>query len=411
MKNPKILIHRTKTIFTMCCFTLATYYGITQVIRYIQNKDISTITQKIFNDAPNNNYPTFSICFKGGELYWKHEEFLVKETGMTSLQYVDSLQGNIWRHEYDEGLRLYKKKYFDKSDAMKLEIPSMYPDDTIVGTHFVAEKDIQSVHFGYGKENTNLNQIPFHIGHRTPDETCFTRNSSDEIGQIRIYDEILLNSSILSLGNHLSMEVKIVVHYPGQLIQRMKMPAHRFRLEEINKTMFWEGKVSKVSVLKNRPDSNQPCYDGLLSDDTRFRQEAIKRVGCVPIYWKDFYFEDAETNFCESSNDFKKLQNMTSSYRETLNVRSCTSMDSLVFRAKTFSPDSEHITIKLSYMEYIYQETENVQDFSFESFFSSLGGFIGIFLGYSMMQIPELLNGIPSCVKRLKKSVASGKRF
>merc|ERR1712062_446999 len=115
-------------------------------------------------------------------------------------------------------------------------------------------------------------------------------------------------------------------------------------------------------------------------------------VGCVPIYWKSVHFEDAKMSFCESSNDFKKLQNMTSSYREMLNIHSCTSMDSLVFRAKTFSPDSEHITIKLSYMEYIYQETENVQDFTFESFFSSLGGFIGIFLGYSMMQIPELLN-------------------
>ena len=38
-----------------------------------------------------------------------------------------------------------------------------------------------------------------------------------------------------------------------------------------------------------------------------------------------------------------------------------------------------------------YEEIEYSKDFGSESFISNLGGFIGIFLGYSMMQLPELL--------------------
>ena len=37
------------------------------------------------------------------------------------------------------------------------------------------------------------------------------------------------------------------------------------------------------------------------------------------------------------------------------------------------------------------KEIEEIKDFGFEDFVSDLGGFIGIFLGFSMLQIPQLL--------------------
>ena len=82
-------------------------------------------------------------------------------------------------------------------------------------------------------------------------------------------------------------------------------------------------------------------------------------------------------------------------------------MNILVTQSSFFRPGG-HIIIKVSYMDDFYQETENVEDFNFESFFSSLGGFVGIFLGYSMMQIPEILCDIPSIVKKLKAAVKKG---
>ena len=48
--------------------------------------------------------------------------------------------------------------------------------------------------------------------------------------------------------------------------------------------------------------------------------------------------------------------------------------------------------VKIIYTENYYQEIANSQDFSLEAFFSGVGGFIGIFLGYSILQIPELLD-------------------
>ena len=184
-------------------------------------------------------------------------------------------------------------------------------------------------------------------------------------------------------------------------------------------------KVSQVSVLKNRPYSNPPCYDGNVSDDTRFRQEAIKRIDCIPNFWKDLDSLAGKKQPCTSIEKLKMLMDIISSSNGILESRSCISMTTMVVQTKTveqlktmdnrklifkqLKTFDDHIPIKVTYLEDIYQETENVQDFSFESFFSSLGGFIGIFLGYSMMQIPDLLDNITSYVKTLKSSKIAGK--
>ena len=47
--------------------------------------------------------------------------------------------------------------------------------------------------------------------------------------------------------------------------------------------------------------------------------------------------------------------------------------------------------IKISYLENYYEEIKQIEDFGIQDFISNVGGFIGIFVGYSMIQIPELL--------------------
>ena len=406
-------MYRAKMIFSFGCFTLAIYYGITQVIRYVQNKDASIISRRIFNDETFNIYPTYSVCLKGKDIYWKNDQDLFQQTGITSPQYVEFLQGKqAWKYIYNESRRLYEKEPINEESLRQVEIPGMFldPSEVIVGTHFVSENHNWSTHYGVGEDDVNLKHVPFHIGYQTSDEVCFTRDSSDRLKLIRLYDEILFNRSLTNVGNNRRLDVKVIFHYPGQLIERLNIPSQQFNLENmVNKyseTMVWKWKVSQVSVLKNRPDSFPLCYDGDDNDDTRFRQEAVKKVGCVPIYWKNLDSKAIAKDFCKSSTDYRKLTNIVSSYRENLPVdgRSCNSMEIQAMMSQITT--ANHMTIKISYMEQTYQETENVQDFTFESFFSSLGGFIGIFLGYSMLQIPELLCDLPFAWKKMKLALS-----
>ena len=69
----------------------------------------------------------------------------------------------------------------------------------------------------------------------------------------------------------------------------------------------------------------------------------------------------------------------------------CTEMTTLTTVIRDEDQVRRKGLVRITYVDQTYQEIANIQDFSFETFWSSLGGFIGIFLGYSVLQIPELL--------------------
>ena len=50
------------------------------------------------------------------------------------------------------------------------------------------------------------------------------------------------------------------------------------------------------------------------------------------------------------------------------------------------------LSLSIPYATDIFQEIQNVKDFNIETLWSSAGGFVGIFLGYSLLQIPEIFD-------------------
>ena len=84
-------------------------------------------------------------------------------------------------------------------------------------------------------------------------------------------------------------------------------------------------------------------------------------------------------------------------------------MESIVTSAATSIPNSERsilvsgdlavgssnkvsdLEIKLHYRIQHYKLSSNEKSFTLLSLFSQIGGFVGIFLGYSLLQLPELL--------------------
>ena len=49
------------------------------------------------------------------------------------------------------------------------------------------------------------------------------------------------------------------------------------------------------------------------------------------------------------------------------------------------------LQLVIRYSTEIYQEIQNFRDYNLDTIWSSVGGFVGIFLGYSLLQLPDLL--------------------
>ena len=86
----------------------------------------------------------------------------------------------------------------------------------------------------------------------------------------------------------------------------------------------------------------------------------------------------------------------------------CTDMKILSTNERTTRvADSEKLRIRIEYMEKYYQEILDGQEFGFESFWSAVGGFLGIFMGYSMLQLPDFVSYLHSILRNIKLKKAS----
>ena len=141
LSDRKIALRRANVVFASICFLCAAYMSLMQVFRYLANEDTSSITNKLFNQTPRDQYPTFSICFKGRDVYWSKEKMLFNILGVTSSQYVDTLKGNGQRYEFDEKTHLYNKVRVDLSNVTSIDFENVILDvnNVIIGTEFNAQ--------------------------------------------------------------------------------------------------------------------------------------------------------------------------------------------------------------------------------------------------------------------------------
>ena len=420
LKDRKVALHRANVVFGSACFLLAAYMSLTQLFRYLENEDTSSITNKQFNQTPRDQYPTFSICFKGDDVYWDKDEMLFNVLGVTSSQYVDTLKGNGQRYEIDVKTHLYNKVRVDLSNVTLLDFENVILDTkkVIIGAEFNTENKSYTRSFGKGKGGKKLTYNPFYVGYQTYHEICYTRKSNYTENLKRIYDLISLDSSLFHLGTNLNVEMRIIVHHPGQLIRNFDKPCFASTLGSYIKGKVLEIKLSSFTKLSKRPDSNTRCNPDLEYDDLKFLQEVVKYLDCVPVYWSyllgrmdKFGISSKRFTLCKTFEKLRMAADSIDDFRQVLARYEppCEEMVSLPIITREMDQSEQEFLIKVTYPVSFYQEIKNVREFTLETFWSTAGGYLGIFLGYSLLQVPELLKISAAYFQNMKLSILIGK--
>ena len=385
---------------------------VTQIVRYLENRDAPTITYRRFNRTPRDRYPTYSVCLHGSSIYWYHDVLLYNTFGTTSEQFVETLKGVGWRYEYNSTSRLYTKSPMFFSNHSKLDFTefTIDPVDIFLGVEFLALNSKHNIQYGTASHVQVKHPIPFYIGHLTPDTICFTRNSTDELGLTRVYDLLSLKRSLLSYGTADNVELQVIVHHPGQLMRSLDMPNFKSTLSTYNKEKVLEMRISHVTTLRKRPDSNDGCNDKIQDDDASLRMIVAKNNNCVPPYWKHVMPNITALDVCNTPVQLKNVFDYMENDKDAIFSTDPPCVDMTQFVAYNWNldqPDTQFL-VKVIYTDKYYQEIENMKDFSFETFWSSVGGFVGIFLGYSMMQFPDMVWSLVSVAKsKLRQKISA----
>ena len=251
-----------------------------------------------------------------------------------------------------------------------------------------------TIHFGHSDAwESNTEDIPFHMGYQSSDETCFTRNSKYEQNLVRQYDSIFLNDLFLKPGTHQNLEMKIIVHYPSQLLRSYDNPRYTSTFYSHNKDQILEFRISHVTTLKKRSSANVKCDDTIKDDDKKFKEEVVKKIGCIPVYWKSTMLHQNDFDVCQSSERLRDAHFLILHKKEFMESYDppCVEMNNMVIVNKDLPQEKGQFKIVVRYTEDVYQKIENIEDISLLEFFAQWGGFVGIFCGYSFLQLPGLI--------------------
>ena len=366
--------------------------------RFGENKSSTSITYKKYEETPEDKYPTFSICFKGANVHSYNKSAIFESYGITSSHYQLLLEGkSTFTYRYNSTLRFDRKSSNVVKKASRLKFEGMMQRtfemaDILLEANFTRQDEAYNTYY-----SRNLEETPtFYISHEMPQIICFTRTSQNISKSPRAYDTLVLNHTAFdpdSLPKSLFEDtiIQIFIHYPGQLMRSLVKPSFSYPIFNYygmtigNHLHF---KLYQSTVIRYRRDSNEPCNEEIEDYDAYMQEYITKETGCIHPFWKKNCKGLLKYGECQSPEQFKSFGRRLKSY----NKKSCVKMvksASWNWEGKNNWRDKAQMIFE--YIDDEYQEIEYLISFGAESLISNLGGFIGIFLGCSLMRLPELL--------------------
>ena len=233
---------------------------------------------------------------------------------------------------------------------------------------------------------------------QSPTELCYGWSYDMKPGVLKEVDYVYLNDTYLkSLVEGRRIWLDLYVHHPGQF-HRDKVRAFSIAFRPLDDEIrISTVVVSQVNIIRKRPDANIPCnpkYDS--EDDIQWKKSIIRLVKCVPPFWKSFFPKKLIVP-CKSSHQLRQVKELLEHGKKNvtgLYTPPCAEMSFTTTFVPTFV-NVDHISkrkmrIGVQYPKETYLEITNQRAFGFKAFWSSVGGFLGIFLGYSLLQLPDI---------------------
>ena len=400
-------------LFKVGCFVLAGYMAYHQFELYTKNEDSSSLSYHNFNHDPSDLYPTYSVCINShhGSIF-KHGNFL----GVDSSLYSNRLVYNhVLLGKCCENAEIMRKAHtFDFDDVLSVDI-----------RHFVKQKmtitrEGDELYSWDPEKNSSSEITTFFRSYQDPDRVCMTNIAQYTPHLILKRDFLLLDAEKMftelmdwnlwkNHSLHHRLYVEFFIHQQDTLIPSLNDPILRldgFQFEHMkNKTRMVTARINQVDVLEKREDAVSPCNKSLANFDQQYRKSVTDSIGCIPIYWKLFFVQNVTkenvTNMmtlppCDSKEQFSKLSKYMPLHFQDgtkLFTPSCRQMK------LSFDMAQEDISYmrsgELGFTVYYGSETfkyfKNTRSFGIYDLWSQVGGFIGMLLGYSLLQVPSIM--------------------
>ena len=310
-------------VFFLACSIPAGYYVHIQILSFISNEDVVSISYRSFNQEARDKYPQYTLCFanrSGLDLDVPFERIVQK----------------------------LPKNHVFRGDWLKRIITSLT------------------------------------LTFQDANKICYTKNVSFPRNIRFKRDYIYLNVTFLS---DTFSTLQVFVHNRNQLLRSMKRPKQIINNNRFQGGTYYVFNIIEVEVLRRREDSNKPCNESLLDEDAYALGILMEKYQCVPSYWRKLSsaMKKGKTLPTCSKNQYAELRrayvhDLMFRFGTTheLYRPPCQTMRIFVGVMKGVKNDSDTFKIFFDYQQDSYKEIVDKRGFTSLDLLGNVGGFVGV---------------------------------
>ena len=193
--------------------------------------------------------------------------------------------------------------------------------------------------------------------------------------------------------------MKIIVHYPGQLIRgvhlNIEFDESGIRSGNLDHKYIW---IHNIEVIRRRDTFRNPCNKRSYYDQKLIIEKILDDTKCKAPHWIDIDYptcnDSALIRKGEINPDFPDAKFLQSYLQPCDQVQTATFNLQEVERGTTDDTHTTSASLGIAFNSHVYREIQHTQDFNLESLIGNMGGYIGLFLGFAFWQIPGAISNI-----------------
>ena len=157
--------------------------------------------------------------------------------------------------------------------------------------------------------------------------------------------------------------------------------------------------VTKIEIYRRRNKPNYPCIGGDGNDAYRVLKYAARRLGCTPNGWEiNRSIPDCQVEMLNETDrkSFNKITARLHYFQYTQISKSCETVRDVQMQydsdssIRSCTDDEGVIRVTLIYDNFPLTETRLVRSYTALNLFYNIGYIFGLFLGVSIIQIPDM---------------------
>ena len=209
---------------------LALYMSGKEIVNYCDNNDVSTLTYKEFETTDLDKYPTFTICFlpKIGYSIFNRTKASEAFGSSAASDFRKLLEGYSWDDTGINGSILIQMDAKGLMDINQNNIFRAALASSVAGNTHKSSKDEEK-----------FNNFLLDLSYQDTTQVCFSRKAffhgsftrkRDVLSfdMPKLYD--LFTTSYIGVYGG---EIRIYLHYPGQMLQNFGKEAHKIKIAQL----------------------------------------------------------------------------------------------------------------------------------------------------------------------------------